>query len=122
HPRLARGGDPRGRGQPRRGRPARERSTAMTGEDAPRDGERPPARPALANPYGLSTWSPTGPSAQPGPAARPDETRRPRGNSSRVAPRAARPEASAPLRAEEDPGEQELFDPPELPQVADPFE
>ena len=72
-----------------------------------------PARPRLANPYGLGTWSGAGPeqrSAEPAPAeARP------------VHERAAAPAGAGPARRPEV-EEEVLYDPPDLPAPADPFE
>lgn len=114
----------------------------MTGHGGARRGGG-PDRPRLANPYGLSTWAGSGPSApggappaDPGPATpaerastgdRPvrdlrrgaaDRAEPPRLDAPARGPSGAGP--SDPARSGEEP--EILFDPPELPAPPDPFE
>lgn len=93
----------------------------MTGKDAARGGNSGAARPALANPYDLSTWSSARSAAEPvaepaAPQHRPTEAQPP------PARPAGRPAAAAPHRDVPPVDDEELFDPPELPASADPFE
>lgn len=89
----------------------------MTGKDAARTGDGGPVRPGLSNPYDLSTWSATGPGTEQA-APRP----RPTTAAPRPAPTVEHPDAGAPRREGPSAPEEELFDPPELPAPADPFE
>ena len=93
----------------------------MTGEDAARSGKGGAARPVLANPYDLSTWSSAAPTAEPA-----GESAAPRYQATEAQPPPARPvggsRAAAAHREVAPADEEELFDPPELPASADPFE
>ncbi|MDN5600439.1 MAG: DUF721 domain-containing protein [Brachybacterium sp.] len=82
----------------------------MTRKDGSGTGHGGPVRPALANPYDLGTWSASG-----APADEALETQR--------RPTENRPAKAQPAERRDPPSTGEvLFDPPELPAAADPFE
>src|SRR5699024_1015578 len=93
----------------------------MTGEDAARSGKGGSARPGLANPYDLSTWSSAAPTAEP-----PGESAAPRYQAPEAQPPPARPvrgsRGAAAHREVAPAHEEELSAPPELPAPADPSE
>ncbi|WP_394216709.1 DUF721 domain-containing protein [Brachybacterium vulturis] len=89
----------------------------MTGTGRSRTGEGGPARPILANPYGLGTWSAGG-----APAEEASEPQRPAAARLRSERSMRRPEVDADRAAPPPAPGKVLFDPPELPSPADPFE
>ncbi|ATG50564.1 RNA-binding protein [Brachybacterium vulturis] len=104
----------------------------MTGKGGSRAGEGGRVRPTLANPYGLGTWSGTGAPAEAAPEPpRSTETGSTDPRSPEHRPAEARPPGERRRRGPQVdadrggpspvPGEV-LFDPPELPSLADPFE
>lgn len=94
-----------------------------TGQDS---GSGNPARPRLANPYGLSTWGtpPQGPESELGTGSEGEEAPREadsgRGRSGPSTMSGRRPASTGIRGAADELGE--LYDPPELPTLPDPFE